>query len=133
MPQPQSVRVMGIAEIRGENLEVGVPDHLGQTNYAEICISVTKRISNLNKIQITPSTYLITYFQYLYLNYLRNLQQTHKIMHVWQTNIRNMLRALCSLGPAGDFCPRPPVPPTPNPGYATDKHSNIPTRCYSRF
>jgi len=43
--QPQSGRVMGIAEIRGENIGggwVGVPDHLGQTNYAQICILVTK-------------------------------------------------------------------------------------------
>ena len=30
----------------------GVPSHLGQTNYAEICILVTKYISKLNKIQI---------------------------------------------------------------------------------
>jgi len=39
-PQPQSGRVMGIAEIRGEKFGggVGVPDHIGQTNYAEICI-----------------------------------------------------------------------------------------------
>jgi len=32
---------MGTAEIRGEKKiggGVGVPDHLGQTNYAEICI-----------------------------------------------------------------------------------------------
>ena len=38
--QPQSGRVMGIAEIRGEKIEVGrgIPDHLGQTNYAEIFI-----------------------------------------------------------------------------------------------
>jgi len=43
-PQPQSGRVMGIAEIPGEKIghRVGVPDHLGQTNYAEICILVTK-------------------------------------------------------------------------------------------
>ena len=34
---------MGISEIRGEKIEgvVGVPDHLDQTNYAEICILVT--------------------------------------------------------------------------------------------
>ena len=46
---------MGIAEIRGEKTGggVGVQDHLGQTNYAEICILVTKYISKLNKIQIT--------------------------------------------------------------------------------
>ena len=31
----------------------GVPDHLGQTNYAEVCILVTKYISKLNKIQNT--------------------------------------------------------------------------------
>jgi len=31
----------------------GVPDHLGQTNYSEICILVTEYISKLNKIQIT--------------------------------------------------------------------------------
>jgi len=43
-PQPQSGRVMGIAEIRGEKIGggVGVPDHLGETNYVEICIFVTK-------------------------------------------------------------------------------------------
>jgi len=36
---PQSGRVMGIAEIRGEKFGGGgVPDHIGQTNYAEICI-----------------------------------------------------------------------------------------------
>jgi len=36
-PQPQSGQVMGIAEIRGEKIGggVGVPDHLGQTNYAK--------------------------------------------------------------------------------------------------
>jgi len=47
---------MGIAEIRREKkLEVwwGVPDHLGQTNYTEICILVTKYISKLNKMHIT--------------------------------------------------------------------------------
>jgi len=36
---------MGIAEIRGEKnwkWGGGVPDRLGQTNYAEICILVTK-------------------------------------------------------------------------------------------
>ena len=45
-PQRQSGRVMGIAEIRGEKIGggVGVPDHFGQTNYAEICILVTKYI-----------------------------------------------------------------------------------------
>jgi len=54
-PQPQSAWVMGIAEIRGKKLEVGgwVPDHLGETNYAEICILVTKYISKLDKIQNT--------------------------------------------------------------------------------
>ena len=54
-PQPQSGRVTGIAEIRGEKLEVGVPDHLGQTNYAKICIFVTKYISKLSKIQNTTA------------------------------------------------------------------------------
>jgi len=41
---------MGIAEIRGEKNEGGlrrVPDHLGETNYAEICILLTKHISKL--------------------------------------------------------------------------------------
>jgi len=35
---------MGIAEIRGGKIGggLGVPEHLGQTNYAEICILVTK-------------------------------------------------------------------------------------------
>jgi len=32
---------------------VGVTDHLGQTDYAEICILVTKYISKLNKVQNT--------------------------------------------------------------------------------
>ena len=41
-PQPQSAGVMGIAEIQGEKIGGGVPDHLGQTNYAEIYILVTK-------------------------------------------------------------------------------------------
>jgi len=46
---------MGIAEIRGEKTGGGValPDHLGQTNFAEIHILVTKYISELNKIQNT--------------------------------------------------------------------------------
>jgi len=43
-PQLQSGRMVGIAEIRGEKNGggSGVPDHLGQTNYAEIGILVTK-------------------------------------------------------------------------------------------
>ena len=47
---------MGIAEIRGEKNGggvVGVPDCLGQTNYAEICILVTKYISKVSKIENT--------------------------------------------------------------------------------
>jgi len=37
LPQPQSGRVTGIAEIRGENGGgMGVPDHLGQRNYSEV-------------------------------------------------------------------------------------------------
>jgi len=46
---------MGIAEIRGEKIGRGlrgrVSDHLGQTNYAEIRMLVTKYISKLNKTQ----------------------------------------------------------------------------------
>ena len=43
-PMLQSGRVMGIAEIPEEKLghKVGVPGYLGQTNYADICILVTK-------------------------------------------------------------------------------------------
>ena len=46
---------MGIAEIRGEKIGggMGVPDHLGQTDYAKMCILVTKYISKLNEIQNT--------------------------------------------------------------------------------
>jgi len=75
---------MGIAEIRGEKIGGGVgervPDHLGQTNYSELCILVfknTKYISKLNRIQNTnymPCMYLVTYFKYLYFNYLTTLQ-----------------------------------------------------------
>jgi len=56
-PQPQSGRVMAI---RGEKIGggVGVPDHLGQTNYAEICILVTKYISKLNKINTKNTNYM---------------------------------------------------------------------------
>ena len=43
-PNPiNSGRVLGITEARGEKNGVvlaGVPDHLGQTNYAEICRSI---------------------------------------------------------------------------------------------
>jgi len=63
---------MGIAEIQGEKIGGGVPDHLGQTNYAEICLLVTKYISKLNKMQ--NAMYLITYFKYLYFSYLTTLQ-----------------------------------------------------------
>jgi len=43
----QSGRIMGIAESEEKQIGggVGVPDHLGQTNYAEICILVTRYIS----------------------------------------------------------------------------------------
>jgi len=46
------------AEIRGEKNGdgVGVPDHLDQTNYAEIYILATKYTSKLNKIQNTNYT-----------------------------------------------------------------------------
>ena len=49
----QSSRLVEIAEIPGEKIVsgVGVPDHLRQTNYAEICILVTKYIQKLNKTQ----------------------------------------------------------------------------------
>jgi len=42
---------------------VGVPDHFGQTNYAEIglCILVTKYILKLNKILITCRADLFNY------------------------------------------------------------------------
>jgi len=59
VPQRKSGRVMGPAEISGrKKLEVGrgVPDHLAQANYAEICILTTKYISKLNKIQNTNCT-----------------------------------------------------------------------------
>jgi len=72
--QPQSGRVVVIAEIREEKNGgvVRVPDHLGQINYAEICIFVTKYISKLNKIQIT------SHLKYLYFNYLTNLHTNTK-------------------------------------------------------
>jgi len=52
--QPQSGRVVVIAEIREEKNGgvVRVSDHLGQINYAEICIFVTKYISKLNKNEL---------------------------------------------------------------------------------
>jgi len=52
--QPQSGRVVVIAEIREEKNGgvVRVPNHLGQINYAEICIFVTKYISKLNKNEL---------------------------------------------------------------------------------
>ena len=56
LPQSQTGRVMGIAEIRGEKKiggGVGVPDQLGQIYDAKICILVTKYISKLNKVQNT--------------------------------------------------------------------------------
>jgi len=54
-PQPQSGRIVGIAEKIGGAW--GVPGHLGQTNYAEIRILVTKYkiayTSKPNKIKNT--------------------------------------------------------------------------------
>jgi len=69
---------MGIAEIRGEKNGggVGVPDHLGQTNYAEICILVTKHISKLNKIQITWHAFNYV-FQVLAFQLLDNSANKH--------------------------------------------------------
>ena len=61
---------MGIAEIRGEKIGRGLPgrvsDHLGQTNYAEIRMLVTKYISKLNKTQKNKlhAVYLLTYLKY---------------------------------------------------------------------
>ena len=69
---------MGIAEIHGEKLEVGcwrVPDHLGQTNYAQVCISVTKihfKIDLNTFFYKLHAMYLITYFKDLYLKLLDN-------------------------------------------------------------
>ena len=40
---------------------VAVPEHFGQTNYAEICILVTKYILKLNKILITCRVDLFNY------------------------------------------------------------------------
>jgi len=55
-----------------------VPDHLGQTNYAEICISVTKYISKLNKIQITYRVRNYV-FQILVLQLLDNSANKHDL------------------------------------------------------
>ena len=55
---------MGIAEIRGEKIGGGwgsVPDRLGQTNYTEMCILVTKYTSKL-KTNYVHDMYLIMYF-----------------------------------------------------------------------
>jgi len=55
---------MEIAEIRGEKNGGGwgsVPDRLGQTNYAEMCILVTKYTSKL-KTNYVHDMYLIMYF-----------------------------------------------------------------------
>jgi len=56
VPNPSPAGSLEFAEIRGEkNWRWGgeVPNHLDQTNYAEMCILVTKYISKLNKIPNT--------------------------------------------------------------------------------
>jgi len=63
---------MKIAEIRGEKIGggVGVPDHLCQTHYSEICILVfknTKYISKLKKYKLR-AMYLVTYFKCILIN-----------------------------------------------------------------
>jgi len=89
----------------------GVPDHLGQTNYSEICILVTEYISKLNKIQITCHAFNYV-FQILAFQLIDNSANKHaeqprffscftsgsctsakytKLCMVWQPNIRNML------------------------------------------
>jgi len=41
-----------------------IPDHLGQTNYAEMCILVTKYISRLNKISLQITFHVFNYVGY---------------------------------------------------------------------
>jgi len=68
---------MGIAEIREQiRGRVGVLDHLGQTNYGEIGISVTKYISKLNKIQITCHVFNYV-FQIVVFQLLDNSAKEH--------------------------------------------------------
>ena len=50
-PSPAGSWELPKSEKKLRLVKEGVPDHLGQTNYAEICILVTKYISKLNKIQ----------------------------------------------------------------------------------
>ena len=58
---------------------VGVPDHLGQTDFAEICVLVMKYISKLNKIQNTNFTcHVFNYiFQMLVFKLLDNSANKH--------------------------------------------------------
>ena len=90
---------MGSAEIRGEKspisilffllprfgeinlcIKIGggraVPDHLGQSNYAEMCILFTKYISKLNKIRITCHVFNYV-FQILVFQLLDNCANKH--------------------------------------------------------
>jgi len=114
-PPNPSGRVIGIAEIREEKNggEVGVPGHLGQTDYSELCILVTnaKYISKLNKIQITchEFNYVFEIFVFPLLENSANkhaeqprffscftsgsctLAKYTKLCMVWQPNIRSML------------------------------------------
>jgi len=70
---------MGIAEIREKNGGgvKGVPVYLGQTNYAKICILVTKYITNLNEIQHSACHVFNYVFQILVFQLLDNSANKH--------------------------------------------------------
>jgi len=58
---------------------VGRPDHLGQTNYTEICIVIAKKYISkvVNKIQITCHVYVNYVFQILVFQLLDNSANRH--------------------------------------------------------
>jgi len=63
---------------KGEKYWRGVPDHLGQTNYAEIYILVTKYISKLKKYKIQITCHVFNYvFQVLVFQLLDNCANKH--------------------------------------------------------
>jgi len=95
----------------------GVPDHLGQTSYAEIRILVTKYISKLDEIQNT--NYITCHvfnclFQILVFQLVDNSANKHAEQRR-PTFFSCFTSGSCTLAEY-----RPPVPPLPpNPGYAT--------------
>jgi len=122
-PSPAGSWELPKSEKKLKLVKEGVPDHLGQTNYAEICILVTKYISKLNKIQsrgLQITCHVFNYvFQILVFQLLDKSAKTNTQNNVGGVRPRTLHQELCPCTPLGDFRPQTPCAPRLNPGYAT--------------